>query len=52
MEPAKSKNQSKQFKMWQPGVDMTPEASGKGRKWKYQDESGTETEPEALGQGP
>jgi sentrin-specific protease 2 (axin associating molecule) len=31
---------------------MRPKASGKGQKWKYQDESGTEIESEALGQGP
>ena len=41
--------------MWQPkqpGLEMRPKASGKGQKWKYQDESGTEIESEALGQGP
>ena len=31
---------------------MKPKASGKVRKQKYQDESGTEIESEALGQGP
>ena len=46
---------SKQFSTWQPkqpGLEMRPKASGKGQKWKYQDESGTEIESEALGQGP
>ena len=33
-------------------MEKKPEASGKGQKWKYQDESGTEIESEALGQGP
>lgn len=41
--------------MWQPehpGMEMKPKASGNVQKQKYQDESGTEPEPEALGQGP
>lgn len=41
--------------MWQPkppGLEMKPEASGKGQKRTYQHESGTEIESEALGQGP
>ena len=33
-------------------MEKKPEASGKGQKWKYQDESGTEIESEALGQEP
>uniref|UniRef100_A0A8C6GQX5 Ubiquitin-like protease family profile domain-containing protein n=1 Tax=Mus spicilegus TaxID=10103 RepID=A0A8C6GQX5_MUSSI len=41
--------------MWQPkppGLEMKPEASGKGQKRKYEHESGTKIESEALGQGP
>ena len=41
--------------MWQPklpGLEMKPEASAIGQTRKYHDESGTEIESEALGQGP